>query len=105
MDQINLLADMLHKGRYFLSEIAVVDGTLAEGEGDFLEERIIGKIGGQRLAKLVHEVIGAERSTSDIFDVRAVTAPVDTHAVTHNMFHNVIMYGAAKEIGRASCRE
>jgi len=73
MYQGRLLAGLLHQGRDCLPEVAIVDGTLAEGKGHFLGRVIIGEIGSQSLAKLVDQIVGAKGGTRYVLNVCAVT--------------------------------
>jgi hypothetical protein len=82
---------MFHQGRYLLSEVSVVDWSFTESKSDFLGGYITNEIGGKAFTKLVDQVVGAERGSRYIFDVRTVTAPIDAHAIANYMFHDVIM--------------
>ena len=75
MCQVRLPGLIFHQCSDFLPEKTVLDGAFIERKRDFLGLGILCKIGGQRLTKLMDQVIGAERSTCDILDVGPVAPP------------------------------
>src|SRR5260221_12991231 len=72
-------------------------GVFTEGELHFLVRGITREIGCEAFPDLVNEVVGAKGGACHILDVFAMATPVDAHAITHDMFHYVIVHGAAKE--------
>src|SRR6266702_1069835 len=90
-------AYLLHKSRNITPEVAIVERAFAKSKGDFLRQHISGEVSSQFLAELVNEVVGAKGGACHILDVFAMATSVDAHAITHDMFHYVIVHGAAKE--------
>src|SRR6266851_3448255 len=97
MQEMHLFCDVLQQGRDFLAERAVLGGAFTEGERHFLVRGIRREIGCEAFPNLVNEVVGAKGGARYILDVFSVAASVDAHAITHDMFHYVIMHGATKE--------
>src|SRR5258708_40202115 len=97
MYQVYLLANKLHQSRNLLSKIAIVDRTFTERKRHFLAPCIIDKIGSQSFAKLVDQIVGAKASMRYVLNVCAITACVNTYAVTYSMLHDIVMNGAAKQ--------
>src|SRR6266487_229554 len=85
-----LFSYMFHQSRNFVPEIAIVNWTFTEGESDFLGGNITDEIGSKAFTKLVDQVVGAERGSRYILDVRTVTAPIDAQAIAYNVFHYII---------------
>src|SRR5713101_7533050 len=97
MQEMHLFCDMLQQSRDFLAERAVLGGAFTEGERYFLVRGITREIGCEAFPDLVNEVVGAKGGACHILDVFAMATSVDAHAITHDMFHYVIVHGATKE--------